>query len=182
MFAHYHVKRLPAEVLVDAIHQVTGTGLGDGGKYDSREAPPGTRAIAYPLSRPGNSVRYPFRIFGRPMRAAMCDCERDPQPSLPQALYLLNDAEMLLRIRLPKGRLAGLLASGQGDAELVGELYLWTLGRAPTEREARETASHLAGWLQPAGGTVSDPQARRREAFEDLLWALMNLKEFTTNH
>jgi hypothetical protein len=176
-YSHYGTKRLHAEVLVDAIRHVTGS-RGEGKFAEDYLAPPGVRAIAHPLSRANGEVRYPFRIFGRPLRVAMCDCERDPQPALPQALYLLNDGEMLVKIRSAKGRLAGLLASGKSDADLVEELYLWSLGRLPTAAEGREMARHLAQWRQGAPESV----ALRREAFEDVMWALMNLNEFSTNH
>lgn len=174
-YSHYYVKRLHAEVLIDAIHRVTNC-RGESKHSEDSLAPPGVNAIAYPLSRSNSALRYTFRIFGRPIRVSMCDCERDQEPSLPQALYLLNDGEMLTKIRSAKGRLAALLAAGKSDAELIDELYLWSLGRAPSEREARETATHVALWTKDAknGG--------RAEAFQDVLWALMNLKEFGTNH
>ncbi len=172
-FAHYRVKRLPAEVLVDAINRVTGA------PADGKDilVPPGTRAIAYPLSRPSGRVRYAFRIFGRPLRAEICDCERDNSPSLPQALYLLNDAEMLARVQAPGGRLTELLASGREDRRLVEELYLTALSRPARPGEVDTALRHLSKWRGEAKG-----KAARREAFEDLLWALLNLKEFVTNH
>lgn len=171
-YSHYYVKRLHAEVLVDAIHRVTDC-RGEGKAAADYLVPPGVNAIAYPLSRSPNALRYPFRIFGRPLRVSMCDCERDQEPSLPQALYLLNDGEMLTKIRSAKGRLAAMLTLGKTDAELIDELYLWALGRSPTQREVRVTKDHLAEWVKDGD---------RAEAFQDVLWSLMNLKEFNTNH
>lgn len=171
-YSHYTVKRLHAEVLIDAIHRVTNC-RGEGKAAADYLVPPGVNAIAYPLSRSPSALRYPFRIFGRPLRVSMCDCERDQEPSLTQALYLLNDGEMLTKIRSAKGRLAAYLASGITDTELIEELYLWALGRRPTPREAQITADHVAMWTKDGG---------RAEAFQDVLWGLMNLKEFNTNH
>lgn len=171
-YSHYYVKRLHAEVLIDAIHRVTDC-RGEGKAAADYLVPPGVNAIAYPLSRSPGALRYTFRIFGRPLRVSMCDCERDQEPSLPQALYLLNDGEMLTKIRSAKGRLTARLASGITDAELIDELYLWTLGRGPTQREARVTTDHVTAWVKDGG---------RAEAFQDVLWGLMNLKEFNTNH
>jgi len=171
-YSHYYVKRLHAEVLIDAINRVTDC-RGEGKGATDYLVPPGVNAIAYPLSRSPSALRYTFRIFGRPIRAAMCDCERDHEPSLPQALYLLNDGEMLTKIRSAKGRLATQLASEITDAQLIEELYLWTLGRGPTQREMQVTTDHLTAWIK-AGS--------RAEAFQDMLWGLMNLKEFNTNH
>ena len=175
-YSHYTIKRLPAEVLVDAVREVTGA---PGDPKDTL-VPPGSRAIAYPLSRTTGRVRYAFRIFGRPLRAEVCDCERDDRPSLPQALYLLNDDEVLAQIRAPKGRLVQLLAGKKTDAEIVGELYLVALGRSPTAREVDETLRHLAAWRRAAGDRDADTV--RRESFEDVMWAILNVKEFSTNH
>ena len=116
-------------------------------------------------------------LDGRPLRAEICDCERDNSPSLPQALYLLNDAEVLTKIHTPTGRLARLLASEKKDRELIEELYLAALSRPPTRTETETTLRHLAKWQVRAKG-----QQARQEAFEDVLWALLNLKEFVTNH
>lgn len=171
-YSHYYVKRLHAEVLIDAINRVTDC-RGEGKAAADYLVPPGVNSIAYPLSRSPSGLRYTFRIFGRPLRLSMCDCERDQEPSLPQALYLLNDGEMLTKIRSAKGRLTVRLASGVTDAELIDELYLWALGRRPTQREARITMDHVTAWVKDGG---------RAEAFQDVLWGMMNLKEFNTNH
>jgi hypothetical protein len=175
-YSHYYVRRLPAEVLVDAIREVTGAP----GNGKDILVPTGVRAIAYPLSRSSGQVRYAFRIFGRPLRAEICDCERDNRPSLPQSLYLMNDDEILTKIRTPKGRLAQLLAADKSDTEVIGELYLIALGRAPTARETEETLRHLAAWREAERN--KDREIVRREAFEDVMWALLNVKEFATNH
>lgn len=176
-YSHYIIKRLPAEVMVDALRQVT-LSAPDG---KDGLVPPAVRAIAYPLSRPSGRVNYAFRIFGRPLRAEFCDCERDNRPSLPQALYLMSDDEILTKIRTPQGRLAQLLVAPKSDAEVIDALYLAALGRAPTASEREETLRHLAKWYQ-AEGANKDKATVRREAFEDVLWAVLNIKEFATNH
>jgi hypothetical protein len=161
-FSHAMVRRMPAEVTLDAIAQVTGTRL----VFNSYAAPPGTRAIALAVpSRYGRS-EYFMSIFGRPQREQTCACERSNQPSLAQALFLINDDEIHTRIADPKGRLAILLDESTDDRQLVDELYLTCLARRPRPDELQKINRHIA------------QSSSRQEAMQDVMWSLLNVREF----
>lgn len=112
---------------------------------------------------------YFFRIFGRPVRATVCECERSNEPSIAQALHLLNAPEIFEKIAHRNGNARQLAASEMSPVELIDELYLGTLSRFPTTAEQELM-------LQAFGETD------RRAAAEDVLWALLNSKEFVFNH
>ena len=162
-FSHALVKRMPAEVLFDAICQVTGSPQ----EFSTTYAPAGTRMIGMAgnvLGRP--EPTYAMKIFGRPARQQTCACERSNEAALTQALYLLNDADVLARISNPEGE-ATRLATLTDDESLIKELYLSMLNRFPTTDESTVASRHLR--------SSSD----RREAVDDLMWSLMNVREFT---
>jgi hypothetical protein len=161
-FSHSTSKAVPAEVLLDAISQVTGVPE----KYNGW--PEGYRAIQLWDNR---IPSYFFRIFGRPLRASVCECERSNEPSITQALHLMNAPEIMDKIHDKSGTARRIADSSKTPAEVVEELYLTVLARYPGEQEAKAMAKIFA----EAGGD-------RRAATEDVLWALMNTKEFLFNH
>jgi hypothetical protein len=114
---------------------------------------------------------YFFRIFGRPVRASVCECERSSEPSIAQALHLLNAPEIGAKIGRRSGRVRRLATSDRSPVEIIRELYLSTLSRLPTGKEEQLMLQAFA-----ASGT------NRRAAAEDVLWALLNSKEFVFNH
>jgi hypothetical protein len=159
--ARTYPRRLPAEVLLDAINQVTGTPESFPG------LPRGTRTIQLP----DESVpSYFLDVFGRPARETPCECERPREANLAQALQLLNSTDLQAKVSAPAGRLAALLKSGASDAAVAEELYLAALGRPPRDAERRTVLAFVAG------------QRDRRAAWEDVLWAVLNTKEFLFNH
>jgi hypothetical protein len=116
------------------------------------------------------NLNYAFRIFGRPPRTTACDCERAMEPALPQKLYFMVDDAVLKRLRAPKGRLQQLLDPRKSSAEITEELFLATLSRVPNDREMALVAERVR-------------QARNRaDALTDVLWALINTREFVLNH
>ncbi len=167
-FAHALLRRVPAEVLVDAIDQATGAIQ----RYNPNLAPAGTKAIGLAPTRLGvnQGPGYALSIFGRPLRSQTCDCERSADAGLPQAMYLLNDTEVNGKISAPKGRLALLLGRMSDNDQLVEELYLSTVSRHPTAEEKQKALDHVA------------KAADRKAGFEDVLWSLLNLREFVFNH
>jgi hypothetical protein len=166
-FSHAAFKTLPAEVLLDAICQSTGVGE----KFNGW--PEGYRAIQVWDNR---MPSYFFRIFGRPVRATVCECERSSEPSISQALHLLNAPEIAEKIEHRRGRARQLASSQRSAKEIVDELYLATLSRFPTKQET-------ALMLQAFDEVNADEQnSNRRAAAEDVLWALLNSKEFVFNH
>jgi hypothetical protein len=160
-FSHAAYKSLPAEVLLDAICQSTGIPE----KFNGW--PEGYRAIQVWDNR---MPSYFFRIFGRPVRATVCECERSNEPSIAQALHLLNAEEIGEKISDHHGYARRLAASEKSPPEIVDELFLTTLTRYPTDRETELMM------------TAFDELGDRRAATEDVLWALMNSKEFLFNH
>src|SRR4029077_6957265 len=103
-FSHALDKALPAEVLLDAISQATGVPE----KYQGW--PQGSRAIQIWDNR---LPSYFLRIFGRPIRASVCECERSNEPSISQALHLMNSPEILNHIQAPQGRVRRLVEAGK---------------------------------------------------------------------
>jgi len=130
--------------------------------------PEGTRAVQLWDNR---MPSYFLRLFGRPVRVSVCECERGNEPSIAQALHLMNAPEINDKIRSRIGVARRLADSGAGDEAVVLELYLACLARPPRpdEREA------MAALFRQAGKD-------RRGAVEDALWALMNTREFVYNH
>jgi hypothetical protein len=154
---HYRV-RLRAEVLLDAVSDVTGVPE----RFDAM--PPGSRAVE------AWTVRFDSKFldsFGRPDPNQDPPCERTTDTTVVQALHLMNAPNVARKITADDGRAVKLAASKRPAAEIVDELYLLVYGRPPT---AEERAACVARFERPG--------AKRREATEDLLWALLNTPEF----
>ncbi|MBC7816684.1 MAG: DUF1553 domain-containing protein, partial [Planctomycetaceae bacterium] len=171
-YSHRVLRRMSAELILDAIANVTGTPLKIdvavyGGPGDSRTV---ERAIEMPLSRPRGDDTYVLRIFDKPQRTQSCDCERSSNPNLSQALYFYNDADLTAKITNPNGRLTKLLTQITDDNQLLDELYLSTLTRLPTATERERSTAHLKA------------AKSRAEGFEDLMWSLLNRQEFVVTH
>ncbi len=164
-YSRAYVRRMMAEVVVDVLNSALATSESYG-----NDAPSGSRAIEVASNRiQTQTLAYVFRIFGRPPRTSTCDCERAAEPALPQTLYLMTDPNVLGKIT--NGRLKNLLADKQKtDAEVVEELFLATLCRIPTDKEK--------GWALTHVSAKSDRQA----GFTDVVWALINTREFILNH
>ncbi len=161
--SHFQARRLPAEVLLDAICSVT----------DQPESftgyPVGLRAVQIPDPF---TESYFLTLFGRSARTTACACERSGDVTLPQLLHLQNGDGLYEKIRSGDGLLSKLVAAQADDSTVVDELYLTTLSRFPTSEERAGINKAIAGV----------DRADRLEFFADLLWALMNSKEFTFNH
>ena len=161
-FSHARWKAMSAEVLLDAISQATGISESFNGW------PEGYRAIQVWDNRMPN---YFFRIFGKPRRVSVCECERGTEPSIAQALHLMNAPETMSKLRSRFGAVRRLVESNLSESEIVDELYLSTLSRFPTTDE-RELMV----------GVFDDPVSSRQTAVEDILWTLINTREFVFNH
>jgi hypothetical protein len=159
-FSHALVRRQRAEVLLDVIAQVTDTT----NKFPG--LPKGARAVQV---ADGRTTNYFLTTFGRATREDVCSCAVKMDPSLSQALHLLNGDAANDRIK-QGGLVARELAAGAPPTEIIDELFLRCFGRMPTERERIATLV-----------TVLD-NADPRQALEDVLWALLNSPEFIFNH
>jgi hypothetical protein len=165
-FSHALARRMPAEVLIDAIADTTGVPNDYGRVPRNRAVGQAMTAVRYSGSRPG----YAMKIFGRPDREKTCDCERSNEPSVAQALYLINDEDVLSKLNHASGRLPGLLKTMSDDKEVITELYLAALSRFPSENELKLQLKYVE-------------QAKNRESgMKDVLWTLINVREFVFNH
>ncbi len=166
-FSHGLVRSLPAEAMLDAIAQVTDTNV----TFDAHEAVKRAGQLpSLPVLRrgkvgQGSSYRF-LRLFGKPERLLSCDCERSDSTTVAQALNLITGDIVNRALERPENRLAKLLSEGKSSAAILEDLYLACLCRAPTLAE--QTAL-----LPPIEGA-----ANQREAWEDVLWGLLNAKEF----
>jgi hypothetical protein len=156
-YTHFKVKRIAAEPLLDAIDVVTAAPT----KF--KGLPPGTRAIELP---DGEYPDHFLMTFGKPRRVSVCECERMPDENLGQALHTLNGDIIATKLASKTGRVTSLLATPKTDAEIVQELYMVTLSREPGEAELKASLEFLP------------EAASRQEFFEDLLWTLINSKQF----
>jgi Protein of unknown function (DUF1549)/Protein of unknown function (DUF1553)/Bacterial Ig-like domain (group 2) len=160
-FSHALTKLLSAEVLLDAISTLTGTMT----KFDG--LPTGSRATQIPDGKMDN----PFlKTFGRPARELACECERESESNLSQALQLIGGATVNGKLHDDNGRMAQLVKAGKKPPEITRELYLAALSREPSKTELEAATKHLSA--------AKD----LRQAVEDLGWVLINSKEFLFRH
>jgi hypothetical protein len=160
-FSHAVTKLHTAEQLFDALCYVT--------EVPEKFAgfPLGTRSVQLP----DGEVNHPFlKTFGQPARELACECEREGDSNLAQALQLINGPAVNDRLRNPTNRIGKLLAAKKSDREVLDELFLVTLTRPPTDSEVSAMLGHVSA------------QMDKRKAWEDVHWALINSKEFLFRH
>jgi hypothetical protein len=170
--SHYRVKRLPAEVLLDAISQVTEVPTSFGGY------PAGWRSLQLPDSKVESSF---LDSFGRAARIATCSCERSSEPSMAQALHLANGTTINEKLRSESSITAKAITRGDRDDAIVDHLFLSALARRPTPAER----DRMLKALQDGTASLTDTKASatpRRQAVEDLYWAVLTCQEFLFNH
>ena len=159
-FAHARVRRIPAEVLLDCVSQATET------KDKFRGLPLGARAVQI---ADGATTDYFLTTFGRSPRETVCACDVRTEPTLSQALHLLNGETIQNKIR-GGNAVKRLLDGKKSPDEVVTTLYLRCLTREPTPEELAMVKKTWAG------------QANPQEALEDVFWALLNSREFCFQH
>jgi hypothetical protein len=164
--SHALVQPLEAEQLLDALAHVTGVPVSFKGY------PLGMRANQVPA--PPQSGRRGFegmgerflKVFGKPDRLLTCECERSDDPGLLQAFQLITGELMNSLVKDETNRLGKMLNAQASDTEMLEELYLAALSRRPTDAESKKLLAYVKA--------AKD----RRAAWEDVLWALLNSKEF----
>jgi hypothetical protein len=160
-FSHAVTKLLTAEQLLDAICSTTEVPEKFAGM------PAGTRAVQLP----DGEVNHPFlKTFGQPARELACECEREGDSNLAQALQLINGPTVNEKLRNPTNRIGRLLGKKMSDEEMLNELYLATLSRLPTAEDRQIALGHI------------NKAADKRKGWEDVHWALLNAKEFLFRH
>src|SRR6266545_1331715 len=173
-FSRYYPKRLTAEVLFDAVNQVTKTPS----KFDG--LPAGTRAVCLP-DNSFNASSYFLTVFGRPDSSSACECERSQDASLAQSLHLLNAKEIQEKLADDKGVAARLAAdTKRSDDEKLRELYLAAYAREPAGKEATLAKEYIG--RKTTTKEEKEALPGKRQAYEDIVWALINTKEFLFNH
>ncbi|MBI1313146.1 DUF1553 domain-containing protein [bacterium] len=160
-FARFYARRMIAEVFLDAVDQACGT-----------------RSNFNNMSRTARAVDLPHEGFGsffldtfdRPQRVSVCECERSPGATLAQVLLLANSDEVENKLAAGDGRIARLINEKKPIPAIVDELYSATFNRLPTDAERARAVEHL------------EKAEDQRKAAEDLLWSLLNSREFMFNH
>ncbi len=178
-YSHYLIRRLSAEVILDAYSQVTGvptpfTQVGSsapGGSSKYEGYPLGTRALQLPDSL---VVSQFLDAFGRPERGQTCSCERQQDSSVGQALHVNNGKTLNDKIRAADSRVGTFVKTKLGDEETVRQLFELALCREPNAAELMHFKTLLAE-------ATADTQTSRREALEDLFWGVLSSKEFLFN-
>jgi hypothetical protein len=160
-FARFYARRLIAEVLLDAVDQTTGTKTRFGNIADS------ARAVDLPHEGFGS---YFLDTFDRPKRVSGCECERSSGATLAQVLLLANSDELENKLADGKGRIAKLASAEKPIPDKIDEIYLSAFARHPHSKELETTVKYV------------ESQEDKRKALEDVLWTIVNSKEFLFNH
>jgi len=178
-FSRYYPKRLMAEVLLDAVSQVTEVStefthvaFPGGDRQETKFYPKGTRAIQLYDSAVDS---YFLKTFGRNDREITCECERSEEPSMVQVLHIANGDTINSKLSAKENRLTALLASEKTDAEIVDEVFQLCLARKPTDQERTESIAVLSA--VPEGDAD-----QKRIVLEDVFWSVMSTREFLFNH
>ena len=162
-YARYYPKRMTAEVLHDAVHLVTGTPSSFSGVPTDKHAP--TKAIMLPDE---SFTSYFLDVFGRPQRLSPCECERVSEANLAQVLHLVNSEEIQTKISRTGARADLMVKDPRTDKEKVSELFLWALGHEPEEAKLKLALSH-----------IEKADKNKKQAYENIIWALINIREFS---
>jgi hypothetical protein len=174
-YSRYYPRRLQAEVLLDAVDDMTGS------PTLFANLPAGTRAIALPDNSYNKSSAF-LQVFGRPNSQSVCECERVQTSSLAQSLHLINSPEIKSKLTKNTGRAAKLAKSGSPLEARVTELYLVAFSRQPKPTELATALAYINAPIVDAAGKPIDKNRATNQNFQDLIWALMNTKEFLFNH
>ena len=173
-FSRFYPKRLTAEVLLDGINQVTRS------ENHFEGLPAGTRAVELP-DNSFNASSYFLTVFGRPDASSACECERSQDASLAQSLHLFNSKDVQEKLTSDQGLPAMLAADKSPEEQKIRELYFSAFARAPEPPELEVTQKYIDDKLRQRPAK-EDPGLTRRHAYEDVVWALLNSKEFLFNH
>jgi len=165
-YARSYVRPMMAEQVVDVLNSALGVD-----EQFAQDASAGKKMTEVGASRLNNpNTSYVLRIFGRPPRTTACDCERAMEPALPQTLFRMTDPVLQAKMRASDGRATKLAKAKLTDEKVIEELFLATLTRQPTESEMAAASKFIKS------------ETNRTEAIQDVIWALINTREFILNH
>jgi len=168
--SHFVIKRLPAEVLLDAYSQVAQVSE----KFEGY--PAGMRG----LQLPDTAVKsYFLTSFGRPVRQQSRESERSSVPTITQALHIINGETLNNKLRAPNNSVDMLIRLGFSDEQIVDYLYMASLSRHPS---VAETSGLVQGLAEAEKEKVPGADESRRAALIDMSWALLTSKDFMFNH
>ncbi|NRB26854.1 MAG: DUF1553 domain-containing protein [Roseibacillus sp.] len=194
-YSRFYPRRLPAEVLLDAINLVT----------DSKEKfagqPAGVKAIQLPDDR-FTRESYFLSVFGRPDMNSACECERADDVNLAQALHLVNSKNIRNKLASDDARAFQLISKAERtDEDRIAELYRRAFSRSPIPEETAAAVEYLKKQRSQAAaanaetekknaeikeeakkGKIKTPEQIERAGYQDIIWALLNTKEFLFNH
>jgi hypothetical protein len=178
-YSRYLIRRLPAEVVLDAYSYLTKVPTAftqvavgsSGGNAATADYPLGTRALQLPDTQLTSQF---LDAFGRPERGQTCSCERQQESSVTQALHLNNGQTLNDKLRSKKSRIEDWLQEKIGDEEAIRRIFILALCREPSKQESARFRKIMAE-------AARDPQATRREVLEDLCWSVLTGREFLFN-
>jgi hypothetical protein len=162
-YSRFYPRRLTAEVLLDSIDQLVGA------QTSFSNLPVGTRAIALPDNSYNRAVPF-LKVFGRPENSTVCECERVQSANLAQSLHLLNASDLKAKLALSGGLADQLVQSSDELSSRLKRVYQAAFCRDPNSEEIAAISQFV---------TADKPT---KEDFEDVLWAIVNSKEFLVNH
>lgn len=163
-FAKARIRRQRAEVMLDTITQVTDT------QNKFKGLPLGARAVQI---ADGNTSDYFLTTFGRATRTTVCSCEVKMDPSLSQALHLMNGPTVTNKIE-QGGVVKEMAEAGKSPDQIIEEIYVRALTRKPTAEEMKQFLAQV--------NSVGDDAAQSQMVLNDVFWAVLNSKEFMFNH
>jgi hypothetical protein len=169
-YAYFHFRRLPAEVLLDALNQATGTDENMDMQY--YHWPKEMKAVEIPFTPRNPFVTFMLGNFGKPKRnaAVQCDCEREGDASVLQVLSFANHPRVWAKIADEKGQVARIAREMADDRERVEDVFLVTLGRLPKEAEREACMKYLQA------------SESGQKGLQGVMWGLLNTKEFLLQH
>jgi hypothetical protein len=174
-YSHYLVRRLPAEVILDAYSQISGVPTSFAIYFDDKpvfQFPTGTLSLQLPDVRIASAF---LDSFGRPERVQTCSCERQQDSSVSQALHLNNGQTLNDKLRAKESRVSRWVQEKIPDQQAIRKLFMLALSREPTSTESQK----FLGLMIDA---TADKNMTRSQVLEDLFWAVLASREFVFNH
>lgn len=169
-YAFFYYRRLPAEVLVDALNQAIGVGEDMDMKFYHWR--PEWKTVEIPYAPKNAFVTFMLEQFGRPQRnsGVQCDCERDSNASVLQVLSLANHPRLRQKIADDKGQVASILKTHTDERKRIEEIFLVVLSRLPSDEERLACSTYVRESATPA------------EGYRGVMWSLLNTREFLLQH